>query len=89
MSNAKKKLANLIRNYRCKAGMSQLFLSYSTGYTTNCIISRVETGDYTPSPEIAFKLGKVLQIPDEDLFNGLIEIAAENIREKMKSVQIQ
>ena len=83
--DAKKKLAHLIRSYRCKAGMSQLLLSYNTGYTTNCIISRVETGNYTPSPKIALKLGKVLQIPEDEMFNGLIEVAAENIREKMRS----
>ena len=82
--SAIQQLAAVVKTKRHDLGLSQLDLSYKLNLTANSLISRVESGDYVPKAQTAFRISDALQIPKAHMLDLLIEIAKEGILEEMR-----
>ncbi len=61
------KVKNCVEYYRLKKDLTQEELAKNIGVSRQTIIS-IEKGNYTPSVYLALKIGKVLRLPVEQIF---------------------
>lgn len=61
------KVRNCVEYYRLKKDLTQEELAKDIGVSRQTIIS-IEKGNYTPSVYLALKIGRVLRLPVEQVF---------------------
>jgi putative transcriptional regulator len=67
MADATTVLRNRVRVGRAERAMSQEDLARAAGVSRQTI-SSIETGQYTPSALLAFRIAQVLEMPVDQLF---------------------
>jgi putative transcriptional regulator len=67
MANGRYRLANRVRVGRAERGLSQDGLARAVGVSRQTI-SSIETGQYTPSALLAFRVARALDTPIDRLF---------------------
>ncbi len=77
-------LGNLIKEAREKMGVSQLYVASAIGISSSGFISRIESGERTPSIETAAALGQLLNIDSHQLARELIAVKSARILGQLK-----
>jgi len=71
----------ILKEYRLKAGVSQLQLADSIGVTKS-FISALESGRKFPSIDLLVLIAEVLQVRAGDIINDMVEVADKEKNEK-------
>lgn len=77
-------LGQLIREYRLKAGMTQLELSQKLGYDSMQFVSLFERGLSKVPLKVVGKLIVILNLPEAKIKKHLIEQAENEIKSQIK-----
>jgi transcriptional regulator with XRE-family HTH domain len=83
------KLANYIRAYRKKSGLSQREVAYLLGCDTGAQVSRYERRKRMPPVQTALACQAVFGTPVADLFAGTYESAAKEVTRRAKKLGVQ
>ena len=68
MPNAEKRIHNRLAVLRAERGMSRIDLARAIG-VNHQTVGYLERGDYSPSLELALRLGEVFGLPVEAIFS--------------------
>jgi transcriptional regulator with XRE-family HTH domain len=79
------KLANYIRAYRKKSGLSQREVAYLLGCETGAQVSRYERRRRMPPVQTALACQAVFGTPVADLFAGTYESAAKEVKPRAEA----
>jgi transcriptional regulator with XRE-family HTH domain len=83
------KLANYIRAYRRKSGLSQREVAYLLGCETGAQVSRYERRRRMPPVQTALACQAVFGTPVADLFAGTYESAAKEVRRRAQKLGLE
>lgn len=83
MDATHQKIAAMVREYREKAGMTQLELSTKLGYETPQFVSLFERGVSKIPLETMGQLVVILGIPEKKILDSLVEAYRTSTKEKM------
>ncbi|MBC7464577.1 MAG: helix-turn-helix transcriptional regulator [Bdellovibrio sp.] len=79
------KIAAMVREYREKAGMTQLELSTKLGYETPQFVSLFERGVSKIPLETMGQLVVILGIPEKKILDSLVDAYRVSTKEKMSN----
>jgi len=82
----RRKLSNYLRMYRKRAGFTQREISFLLGARTAGKVSRYERFNRQPDLDTAFALEAIFEIPASELFAGVREQAARDVRCRAKKL---
>ena len=88
-SMATHKLANYIRAYRKKSGLSQREVAYLLGCDTGAQVSRYERRRRMPPVQTALACQAVFGTPVADLFAGTYETAAKEVKRRAQKLGLE
>jgi len=80
MNKIQKHKSNSLDIYRRRMKFSQRHVAHLLGYKDNSVWSKYERGDRLPSLANVLKLGIILRVPIEFLFNTLHDELRDQIR---------
>jgi transcriptional regulator with XRE-family HTH domain len=83
------KLANYIRAYRKKSGLSQREVAYLLGCETGAQVSRYERRRRMPPVQTALACQAVFGTPVADLFAGTYETAAKKVKRRAQKLGLE
>lgn len=83
------KLANYIRAYRKKSGLSQREVAYLLGCDTGAQVSRYERRRRMPPVQTALACQAVFGAPVADLFAGSYETAATEVKRRAQKLGLE
>ena len=83
------KLANYIRAYRKKSGLSQREVAYLLGCETGAQVSRYERRRRMPPVQTALACQAVFGTPVADLFAGTYETAAKEVKRRAQKLGLE
>lgn len=84
MAGTKQKFAEFLRDSRVKAGLSQIEVAKSLGYSTSQFISNWERELAAPPVKALKRLGKMYSVSGEKLLDMLIAQNEETLRRQFK-----
>jgi transcriptional regulator with XRE-family HTH domain len=88
-SMATHKLANYIRAYRKKSGLSQREVAYLLGCDTGAQVSRYERRRRMPPAQTALACQAVFGTPVADFFAGSYETAAKEVKRRAQKLGLE
>ena len=81
------KLANYVRTYRKKAGLSQRDVGLILGYPNEGQVSRYERFHSRPPLAVALQYEALFHVPVSTLFGGAYESAAASVNERLTAFE--
>lgn len=81
MSGSMKDFGQYIREARERAKISQLCLAVELGYSSESMVSKIETGRKGLPPKLIKKLAQALKLEESEVRNKMLEIERSRMEE--------
>ncbi len=83
------KLANYLRAYRKRSGLSQSEVAFLLGYKTGAHVSRYERRRHMPPLRTALAFQAALDTPLSELYAGTYESVAKQVMHRAQTLAVQ
>lgn len=82
-------LPNYLKMFRKRSGLSQREVAFLLGCRHGSKVSRYERGERVPNAQTVFGYEAIFRVPSKQLFRGLAEATADQVRHRTRRLMRQ